>query len=174
MPSEASIFEWIPMPGRNPEHVYRIAAHGVRRSGSRRGTIGHRPPTPIDEIGATSACRAHRGPALSRFRIAGAFAALVWVALAGVAATPARADQAPSCNRESLGQAHCFSPKLCACIHDRGGSITGTPSGYRWDCGTLRPSCGENVRAPATMNEFKGPYPLAIGIDRSNQNVEIR
>ncbi len=107
-------------------------------------------------------------------RIHVALAALVCFNVALLGGTPARAGDAPACNRESLGQASCFSPTLCECIYDRGGSITGTPAGYRWDCGNLRPRCGETANAPATMNEFKGPYPLAIGIDRSNRNVDMR
>jgi len=107
-------------------------------------------------------------------RISVITATLICLASSGFADTPARAEDAASCHRETLGQTSCFSPTLCTCIYDRGGSITGTPPGYRWDCGNLRPSCGEAVNTPATMNEYKGPYPLAIGIDRSNQNVEIR
>ena len=76
------------------------------------------------------------------------------------------AEDAPVCGQSTLGQVTCLSAKLCECIHDRDGSITGTPAGYRWDCGILRPKCGEAVDKPATLNEYKGPYPLAIGIDR--------
>lgn len=111
---------------------------------------------------------------MTHSRISVAIATFVCLAVPGFADTPARAEDAASCNQQTLGQASCFSPKLCECIYDRGGSITGTPPGYRWDCGNLRPTCGGAANAPATMNEFQGPYPLAIGIDRSNQNIKIR
>lgn len=107
-------------------------------------------------------------------RISVTIATLVCLAFPGFADTPTRAEDSPSCNRQTLGQASCISPTLCTCIYDRGGSITGTPPGYRWDCGNLRPTCGEDANAPATMNEYEGPYPLAIGIDRSNQNIQVR
>lgn len=100
-----------------------------------------------------------------------AIAVSAYLAIGLIHGLSARAADAPSCNREALGQASCFSPKLCTCIYDRGGAITGTPAGYRWDCGTLRPNCGEGTGRPATMNEFNGPYPLAIGIDRDNRNA---
>jgi len=103
-----------------------------------------------------------------------AIAAFVCFALPFFGDMPTQAAEALTCAREALGKVSCFTPKLCKCIYDRGGAITGTPAGYRWDCGNLRPNCGEDTNLPATMNEFKGPYPLAIGIDRSSQNVKIR
>lgn len=75
----------------------------------------------------------------------------------------------PLCNRATLGQTACFTAKLCACIIDRGGSITGIPPGFRWDCGVLRPSCGEAADQPVTIQEFRGAppaYPSAVAIDR--------
>lgn len=111
---------------------------------------------------------------MTRFPTHMAVAALIALAFPAFADMPARADDPPSCTRDSLGQAACFSPKLCECIYDRGGAITGTPAGYRWDCGTLRPNCGEAANRPATINEYTGPYPLAIGIDRSNQSIKIK
>jgi hypothetical protein len=93
-------------------------------------------------------------------------ASIALLALAGGIAFPACAGDMPVCSGQSLGAASCFSGKLCECIHDRGGSVTGTPEGFRWDCGILRPKCGEAADAPANPNEFNGPYPLAVGIDR--------
>jgi hypothetical protein len=99
-------------------------------------------------------------------RTRSAIAAYICLAFAAMIGTPAGAQDAPRCTGESLGQASCFSNRLCECIYDRGGAITGTPPGYRWDCGNLRPNCGEAANPPATLNEYKGPYPLAIGIGR--------
>ncbi len=83
---------------------------------------------------------------------------------------PAGADEpAPSCTRPALGETRCFTARLCACVYDRGGAMTGTPPGYRWDCGIHRPSCGEAANVPVTIQEFRGQppaYPLAVGIDR--------
>ena len=93
-------------------------------------------------------------------------ASISFLTLTGDMAFPARADDMPVCSGQNLGAASCFSGKLCECIHDRGGSVTGTPEGFRWDCGILRPKCGEAADAPANPDEFSGPYPLAVGIDR--------
>lgn len=82
--------------------------------------------------------------------------------------TGAEAEE-PLCNRRTLGQTACFTAKLCACIIDRGGSITGIPPGFRWDCGVLRPSCGEAADQPVSIQEYRGTppaYPSAVAIDR--------
>ncbi len=102
-----------------------------------------------------------------------AFASIAFSVHTGGVASPARADEMPVCTGQNLGAASCFSGKLCECIHDRGGSVTGTPAGFRWDCGVLRPKCGEAADAPATQNEFTGPYPLAIDIDRSGDRGRV-
>lgn len=103
-----------------------------------------------------------------------AIATSVCLALSGLTGAAPRADETATCDRASLGRTSCMSPTLCECIYDRGGSITGTPPGYRWDCGNLRGSCGGDAAPSVTTNEYKGPYPLAIGIDRSNQNFDIK
>jgi hypothetical protein len=43
--------------------------------------------------------------------------------------------------------------------------MEGTPAGYRWDCGILRPTM--NLRVPATLNPFLGPVPAAVSLDRT-------
>ncbi len=105
---------------------------------------------------------------------AAVIASIALSALTGGIDSPARAGDMPVCTGQSLGAASCFSGKLCECIHDRGGSVTGTPAGFRWDCGVLRPKCNEVADAPANPNEFNGPYPQAIGIDRSDNSVRVR
>lgn len=101
-------------------------------------------------------------------------ASIAFLALTGGMAFPARAGDMPVCGGPNLGAASCFSGKLCECIHDRGGSVTGTPEGFRWDCGILRPKCGEAADAPANPDEFSGPYPLAVEIDRSDDDGRVR
>jgi hypothetical protein len=84
-------------------------------------------------------------------------------------AAPAGAGGEPVCNRANLGQTACFTAKLCECAFDRGGLVSGTPPGYQWDCGILRPSCGEAANVPVTIEEHRGnppQLPLAVGIDR--------
>lgn len=83
--------------------------------------------------------------------------------------TPASA-QAAACDAAHLGTVACFVSKLCACSHFRGGGMTGVPAGYRWDCGALRPGCGADVAAPATIDPYLGQLPSALSLDR-NQTI---
>ena len=87
-----------------------------------------------------------------------------------------RANEAPSCTRASLGQTACFSPRLCECIYDRGGAMTGVPEGFRWKCDIMQPYCGEDANVPATIIEYRGnppSYPAAVGLDRSSESVNV-
>lgn len=100
-----------------------------------------------------------------------AAAALIVSAL--MVASPAVA-QPLACQATTLGTTACLGSKLCACIYDRGGVATGIPAGYRWDCGILRPGCGSAGDWPATLNPYTGPYPTAVGIDRSHHNTIVK
>jgi hypothetical protein len=71
-----------------------------------------------------------------------------------VLALPAAAGDIPACNAARAGAVACLSGRLCECRYERGGSITGQSTGHRWNCGILRPSCGE---APAPQ-----PYPAPL------------
>ena len=42
--------------------------------------------------------------------------------------------------------------KLCACGYQRGGIMSGRPEGWRWDCGVLRPACGEALPPPGLQS----------------------
>lgn len=99
--------------------------------------------------------------------------ALGLASFAGDAAAEAgKVPQPPACKRVTLGITACFGPRLCACIHDRGGVASGVPAGYRWDCGILRPRC-DPAGPPATLDPYRGPWPHAIGIDRSDRRVIV-
>ena len=98
------------------------------------------------------------------------------VALTSSPADGLRANEAPACTRASLGQTACFSPRLCECIYDRGGAMTGVPEGFRWKCDIMKPYCGEAANVPATIIEYRGTppsYPAAVGIDRSSESVDV-
>lgn len=69
---------------------------------------------------------------------------------------PAMATEAPACASASAGATACLAGKLCVCGFVRGGSISGRPDGWRWECGALRPSCGE---AAPTMSVPPVPFP---------------
>lgn len=95
---------------------------------------------------------------------------LVTIALLAIsgALVPAAA-QAPACAPETAGSVACLAGRLCACGFARGSPATGLPDGFRWDCGILRPACGEPH--PATSGAYRGPLPEALAIDRSETSI---
>lgn len=103
---------------------------------------------------------------------------LTWLGLiAAASGGPAAADGAPACGRQSLGQTACFAAKLCECVFDRGGLVTGTPPGYQWDCGIQRRNCGVAANVPVTIEEHRGippQLPLAVGIDRDPKTNPVK
>jgi hypothetical protein len=91
----------------------------------------------------------------------------------GFAVGPSLAQSPPNCTQAVLGQVACMSVKLCECIFERGGTMTGRPSGYRWDCGILRPQCNE---APVTIIEHRGNAPShsgSVSYDQSDDSVTV-
>jgi hypothetical protein len=90
-------------------------------------------------------------------------------------ATPTSAEPLPRCGPETLGQVACATAVLCECRYSRATVMTGIREGFQWDCGVLRPRCGEGL-APESRRPFEGPYPAAVGIDRShntNQTIVV-
>lgn len=88
----------------------------------------------------------------------------------------APAAAAPVCDRPQLGAVACQAGRLCECIYDRGGLLTGIPAGYRWDCDILQPRCGDAAVPAASIKEQRGTppkLPLAIGVDRSSRDTVI-
>jgi hypothetical protein len=47
-----------------------------------------------------------------------------------------------TCTSAIEGTVQCMGQKLCVCLFDPGGTMTGRPPRHRWDCGIDRPSCG--------------------------------
>jgi hypothetical protein len=80
----------------------------------------------------------------------------------------------PACAEGGAGLVACVAGKLCACRFDRGGTSTGLPAGYRWDCGVLRPACGDAADPPATPDRYPFPLPPALGIDRPPRGTHRR
>jgi hypothetical protein len=77
------------------------------------------------------------------------------------------------CTIERAGIVVCIAGKLCSCSYDRGGTVTGMPAGYRWDCGIKRPSCG-GAEAPATLNEYPYLLPPGLTIEEPRQRHRDR
>lgn len=112
---------------------------------------------------------------IRRFRTAALVTAVVAMAavlLHDTRVIAADTSQPVNCTRQTLGISTCFGPKLCLCIYDRGGAGSGVPAGFRWDCGVLRPRCDPSG-PPATLDPYRGPFPHAVGIDRSDRRVTV-
>jgi hypothetical protein len=92
-------------------------------------------------------------------------AAVVVLSLASVGQA-----QTPACGPETAGQLSEQAGVRCQCIESAGGSITGEPSGYRWDCGILRGRMNQLV--PASPNAYQGPLPEGIIVDPAEVPVE--
>lgn len=61
---------------------------------------------------------------------------------------PASAQAPPACTQNQAGIVACMAGKLCSCGYVRGGTMTGRAEGWQWDCGILRPACGEALPPP--------------------------
>ena len=73
-----------------------------------------------------------------------------------IAAPAAAQDGVPACGPPREGQLSCVANRLCVCRFERGGSLTGRPDRWDWDCGILRPDC---TVAPATDPNSVQPMP---------------
>lgn len=89
---------------------------------------------------------------------------LLWIA-------PVTAQES-ACSAQALGRVACIDGKLCTCRFTRGSPATGLSEGFGWDCGILRPSCGEP--APATLDPWPNQLPDALAIDRSRTIISNR
>lgn len=88
-------------------------------------------------------------------------------------------DKLPQCEPSSLGATACMQGVLCECTQVRGGTITGELSGVKWNCGALRPRCGDEASVgdggvPATIPHTEFQYPNSVGIDRSQETTIIQ
>ena len=72
----------------------------------------------------------------------------------------AQGQPAPACIAQREGMVACLGTTLCECRFQPGGSLTARPSGYRWDCGILRPSCG--VVPPDVSGPSAGQVPPVL------------
>lgn len=71
-----------------------------------------------------------------------------------------QAQDLPSCGRANVGALACMGGKQCSCSFTRGGTMTGEPDGYRWDCGVMRPMCPPEQ----SILPYQGPLPEAVDV----------
>jgi hypothetical protein len=94
-------------------------------------------------------------------------AAPAWIAgaaLLGVA--PLAHGQPLACAAETVGELSVQAGVRCQCVRVAGGSITGAPSGYAWDCGILRGRLNQLV-SPAP-DAYQGLLPEGIIVETEN------
>lgn len=90
---------------------------------------------------------------------------LLFLPLALVLACPAAAQEIPACTQDRAGAVACMAGKLCACGYQRGGAVSGRPDGWGWDCGILRPACGEALPPagiPGLPQPMQPPMPQLL------------
>ncbi len=88
--------------------------------------------------------------------------------LAGTIGSAGHAQEGPMCGQQSMGQVSCMANRMCECIYDSGGSVTGVPEGFRWNCSINRASCEVE---PGTIIEYRGntpSIPYSVSIERSD------
>lgn len=88
------------------------------------------------------------------------FRLLVLLLLLGAGQAAAQAP--PACVAGREGMVACLGEKLCECRWQSGGTLSGRPAGYRWDCGVLRPACGVVPPGPpsAPLPDLLLPFPV--------------
>ena len=79
------------------------------------------------------------------------------------AGSTASAADAPTCASPSVGLVACIAGRLCSCRFERASLATGLPDGFRWDCGILRPACGDIPAA--TIDPWQGGLPESLAIE---------
>lgn len=74
---------------------------------------------------------------------------------------PLVAQEPPQCTEAREGQLACMAGKQCACRFIPGGSMTGRPDRFAWDCGINRPNCPPDpniVQQPGYAPPVGGVY----------------
>lgn len=74
-------------------------------------------------------------------------------------ASGAAASELPRCGPPQEGAVACLDGKLCECRFDPGGSLSGRPAGIRWNCGALRPACGQVPPPSLDAGQPQQPLP---------------
>lgn len=78
--------------------------------------------------------------------------------------------QAFLCTEATAGQLSCQAGTVCECRFAQASAMEGTPAGWRWDCGIMRPRCpGSDL--PATVEDYSDVIPDSLSI--TNQSVDI-
>jgi hypothetical protein len=85
---------------------------------------------------------------------------VVLLAFFGAATLAPAQAQVPTCSAAAAGELSVQADVSCECRFFQASVMAGTPSGYHWDCGILRPRL--NYSVPVDLNPY--PYPLPEGL----------
>jgi hypothetical protein len=83
-----------------------------------------------------------------------------------VALAAARGDEIPECRAAIAGQLSIQADVQCECRFFPESLLAGTPAGYRWDCGIIRPRL--NSAVVVDLNPYPYPLPDSLSIDQSS------
>jgi hypothetical protein len=82
---------------------------------------------------------------------------------------PVALAQTPACGPETAGQLSAQAGVRCECVRVPEGRITGTSSGYAWDCGVLRGRMNQLV--PPAPDAYQGSLTDGLIIDADNRRI---
>ncbi|WP_027133395.1 hypothetical protein [Geminicoccus roseus] len=85
-------------------------------------------------------------------------------------ARPARAAEPVRCAPEIAGALACMAGRACQCGFARGGLVTGTPDGWRWDCSLLRGACD---RPDWRDGGLWYDLPPGLSLDASDNSIHV-
>jgi hypothetical protein len=86
------------------------------------------------------------------------------LSLAGL--VPALGDEIPECRAAIAGQLSVQADVQCECRLFSESRLAGTPAGYRWDCGILRPRL--NYAVPVDLNLYPYGLPESLSIEQNS------
>jgi hypothetical protein len=96
-----------------------------------------------------------------------------WIAGAVLlGSVPLAQGQPLGCALETVGELSVQAGVRCECVRAAGGSITGAPSGYAWNCGVLRGRLNQLVSPEP--DAYQGLLPEGIIIDTEDGPVRPR
>jgi hypothetical protein len=103
-----------------------------------------------------------------RRSVAARSGALAAVAVLLLVLTPwareaAAQNEASRCDEANAGRMQVQAGVRCACVHAREGGIAQIPSGWRWDCGILRPR--NNADVGVSDEGYEAPLPSSVYIE---------
>jgi hypothetical protein len=77
----------------------------------------------------------------------------------------ARGEEIPECRAAIAGELSLQADVHCECRFFAASRLAGTPAGYHWDCGILRPRL--NAAVPIDLNLYPYGLPDSLSIDQS-------